>query len=528
MKRHRQLLNEISSKVKQYHAQKKSFRISHGSTNSTRNPHNSDSVINVGELNSVIEVDMNRKVVKVEPNVPMDQLVKETLKFGLIPPVVMEFPGITVGGGYSGTSGESSSFKHGFFDETINEVEFILGNGDIIQASPKNEHSDLFHGAAGAVGSLGITTLVELQLIDAKPFVETTYHFVTSIKEAKTKIHEACGDENIEYVDGIMYSTTKGAIITGRLIDEKDVDVFTNSVQTFSNPIDPWFYMHVEEEIDKLDKKKKRAATEIVPLSEYLFRYDRGGFWVGDSAFKYTMVPNTKWTRWFLDDFLHTRMLYRALHASGLARHYMVQDLALPGDTVEEFVKYVSEEYDIWPLWLCPLKQSRRPTLHPHDFRNPPALEADGVTMKPMLNVGVWGEPKRRPPVGTIVDEYRKSVQNEKKLESKLLELGGMKWGYGKHFYDKDEFWSMFRGGGVDGGGNGIETVEWYHQLREKYFAHHLPTIHDKISVNVHEEEMKMKTDWKTKVLSIWPLGGIWALRKAIESKDYLLHRKNL
>lgn len=49
----------------------------------------------------------------------MDRLVEETLKYGLIPPVVMEFPGITVGGGYSGTSGESSSFKHGFFDRTL-------------------------------------------------------------------------------------------------------------------------------------------------------------------------------------------------------------------------------------------------------------------------------------------------------------------------------------------------------------------------------------------------------------------------
>lgn len=46
---------------------------------------------------------------------------------------------------------------------------------------------------------------------------------------------------------------------------------------------------------------------------------------MGDSAFRYTMVPNTKSTRWFLDDFLHTRMLYRALHASGQSRNYVVQ-----------------------------------------------------------------------------------------------------------------------------------------------------------------------------------------------------------
>jgi len=49
----------------------------------------------------------------------MDQLVKATLAYGFAPPVVMEFPGITAGGGFSGTSGESSSFRHGFFDKTV-------------------------------------------------------------------------------------------------------------------------------------------------------------------------------------------------------------------------------------------------------------------------------------------------------------------------------------------------------------------------------------------------------------------------
>lgn len=41
----------------------------------------------------------------------MDALVEATVKHGLVPPVVPEFPGITVGGAYNGTGGESSSFR---------------------------------------------------------------------------------------------------------------------------------------------------------------------------------------------------------------------------------------------------------------------------------------------------------------------------------------------------------------------------------------------------------------------------------
>jgi len=49
----------------------------------------------------------------------------------------------------------------------------ILANRELITAS-KTERSDLFYSAVGAYGLVGITTLGELQLIDAKKYVETT------------------------------------------------------------------------------------------------------------------------------------------------------------------------------------------------------------------------------------------------------------------------------------------------------------------------------------------------------------------
>ena len=165
-----------------------------------------------------MHVDTAAQTALVEPNVPMDRLVEETLKYDLVPPVVMEFPGITVGGGYSGTSGESSSFKHGFFDRTVNKVEIVLANGEIVTAS-ESENADLFRGAAGAVGTLGVTTLVEIQLRKAARFVETTYHPVSSMQEAITKLQDFTSQSEFDYVDGIMYSQSHGAIITGRMTD---------------------------------------------------------------------------------------------------------------------------------------------------------------------------------------------------------------------------------------------------------------------------------------------------------------------
>ncbi|KAI9765629.1 MAG: hypothetical protein M1839_005411 [Geoglossum umbratile] len=181
MELHELAVSRIAATVRALYSRGESYRIFHGSTNSTR-PVQKDRVIDISELSNVVNIDPVSKVAIVEPNVSMDKLVEATLEHGLIPPVVMEFPGITVGGGYAGSAGESSSFKYGYFDQTVNSVEMVLANGEIVTAS-RTERPDLFKGAAGALGTLRITTLIELQLIPAKKFVKTTYHRTGNIPD---------------------------------------------------------------------------------------------------------------------------------------------------------------------------------------------------------------------------------------------------------------------------------------------------------------------------------------------------------
>lgn len=493
---HKKAVDGISASVRQFYERKEKFRIFHGSTNSTRGaPRKPGNTIDTSKLSHVLSVNTKNKTALVEPNVPMDRLVEETLKYGLVPPVVMEFPGITVGGGYAGTSGESSSFQHGFFNRTLNYVEMVLANGDVVKIS-EQEMPDLFHGAAGAVGTLGVTTLVEIQLQDAQKYVETTYHPVSSMKEAIKKIEEATADPSLDYVDGIMFSLTNGAIITGRLTNELKTDM---KVQRFSAASDPWFYLHVQDAITK----KSGTTTEAIPLAEYLFRYDRGGFWVGASAFDYfKIIPFNRFTRWFLDDFLHTRMMYTALHASGQAKKYIVQDLALPYSTADEFVNYTDQAFGIYPLWLCPLKQSPLPTMHPY---NANSVAADG-TLKPLLNIGLWGFGPQ---------EHDAFVAANRDLESKLKELGGMKWLYAHTYYTEEEFWEMY-------------DRKWYDDLRSKYDATSLPSAYEKVKVDLKAEKASADgAGWTSRISKMWPFGGFYGIKKAIESGTYVEARNS-
>ena len=142
---------------------------------------------------------------------------------------------------FAGTSGESSSFKFGLFDRTIRGAEIILGNGDVVWASA-DEHRDLFYTAAGSCGSLGVITLLEIELIDAKSYVELEYIPVNSTEEAVAQLRKYQNQSDVAYMDGILYALSSGVIMIGRLTNQ----ISSGKVQRFDRASDPWFYMHAE------------------------------------------------------------------------------------------------------------------------------------------------------------------------------------------------------------------------------------------------------------------------------------------
>ncbi|KAG9743987.1 hypothetical protein KCU59_g6220, partial [Aureobasidium melanogenum] len=114
---HTQRTKRVATQVKSFYDRKEPFRIFHGSTSSTRSQEQDrNKMISTSDFTEILRIDPEKRVAIVEPNVSMEKLVDATLPYGLVAPVIMEFKNITVGGGFSGTSGESSSFRHGVFD----------------------------------------------------------------------------------------------------------------------------------------------------------------------------------------------------------------------------------------------------------------------------------------------------------------------------------------------------------------------------------------------------------------------------
>jgi len=407
----------------------------HGSTNSTRPPIDpSLAIVDVSDFNDIIEINKDECYVIAEPNVPLDQLILATMKAGFVPPMVAEFPGITIGGAAQGGSGESSSHKYGLFSDICLEYEVVLGNGETIICSP-TENKDLFEGLACAFGSLGVLTALKIKLVPATKYVSLTYYPTAGYAETILKTQHYV-NEGAEFVDAIQFSQKSGVVIVGEYSEDKN-----GPVAHFGRAYNEWFYLHVEKQL------KKAIFKESVPLPDYLFRYDRGGFWVAKYGFKKTLLKFNRLNRFLLSGMFKTRTLFKLMHTSGYSYRYLAQDICLPQETVVDFLKYNDKTTNIYPLWICPLKTTSAKLA-------PTALDTDLV-----INIGIWGE-----------TELQKDFRDiNRDIEQKVHQLKGRKVLYAHAYYTPDEFWAIY-------------NKEWYDKLRQKYKASTLfPDVHKKI-----------------------------------------------
>lgn len=430
MEEHAEKVIEVSSKARYLYDRCLGFQIYNGSTQCTRESSKTlTNTIDIRSLNSVLHVDTNKKMVLVEPSVPMENLVAATLAHGLIPPVVMGCRKITAGGAFADTSGGSSSFRHGFFDRTVTRIEVVLANGQVMRAST-TENTELFYGAAASFGTLGVVTLLEIQLFPAKPYVRLEYRPVSSVSQGVSEIQRYTTNTDCHYLDGIMYSRDKGVLSAGYLSDKPSE---STPVQHFTRPTDAGFCMHMEEIL-----ARGTPAEDYIPLVDYLFRHDRAGSCIGK-------------------------------HASGLFRQYTIQDIAVPYDGASELIDYLDDSFGQYPICLCPVRQTTpRPDGSKVHGLMAQHYSSESIPKESevLLSIGIHS-PGPRPE-----EEF---IELNHSIGLKLHALGGQKWLYARTYHTEAEFWSIY-------------DRQYFDRLRRRYHAIYMPTLYEKVRARVVEE----------------------------------------
>lgn len=404
------------------------------------------------QLNRILEI--NGKTAWIEPYVTQEELVKATLKKGLVPPVVAEFKNITWGGAVMGSSLESSSHRFGQVNDVMKSYELLMGDGQILKATP-TEHPELFWGVSGSFGSLATLLSLEVPLLQAKKFVNLEIIPFSGVEPALAFLRKLCKEPSApDYIEGLIFDKKEFKVILGRMSDEDALPLIS-----LASSGSIWYYQLIKE----------RSAPFRMTLYDYLFRHDRGAFWMGSYALWPSLLlrfcyenslfrpgynrikyPSALF-RALAGPFMSSKDLYSWLHwkkEDWFKKNFVVQDFYLPEAKAAQFIEEALELTDIKPIWICPCKASLSPQfLSPH-------FQAGDL----LFDVGIYGWP------------IKNSLESTRALESKTYALGGRKMFYSWNFMSPADIWRHYD-----------QTA--YENLRKKYFAEGVfPTFIDKIS----------------------------------------------
>jgi delta24-sterol reductase len=414
-------------------------------------------------LKRIIQIDTKRQSALVEPRVTMYELAHVAYKHNLFVPVVPEFKEITVGGAIMGAAGESSSRAYGIFSDTLLRCEVLLGNGSCVKASAQEE-SELFFALPGSYGSLGTLLLAEIQLIPAPSLIQLTHRFFADAFATLQALRELCGQTHPPmYIEALLFSPSAGVLLTAQPLFND-----TSAPKTrLTRPWSPWFYQHVQAKAHSQD-----YIENILPL-EYLFRYDRGAFWMGSYLLRPRILFDFLWEGWgrkedtfspygpevvdpirpktapqlltrlLTSGLMSSQQLYSLLHRgeAWVRDKFIIQDVCIPEHNAPQFLQTLLQEVAIFPLWLCPIRTTNTPQLFaPHlQSKN----QEDFV-----INFGIYGLPQKCTPIAALT----------RQLEREAAHLQGRKVLYSHSYYTKEEFWQIY-------------SQPDYQALRKKYYA---------------------------------------------------------
>ncbi|MFC9892993.1 FAD-binding oxidoreductase [Nocardia sp. NPDC127579] len=400
--------------------------------------------LDVSGLAKVIQVDPEAETADVAGMTTYEDLVAATLPYGLAPLVVPQLKTITLGGAVTGLGIESTSFRNGLPHESVLEMDVLTGAGEIITATPDNEHAELFRGFPNSYGTLGYSVRLKIELESVQPFValrHVRFHDLRELESVLARIvtEKSYDGEPVDYLDGVVFTAEESYLTLGRrtdtpgpVSDYTGMDIYYRSIQHESG-----------------------IKTDRLTIHDYLWRWDTDWFWCSRAFGAQNPRIRKFWPKryrrssfyWKLVALDHKYRIGDKMEArqGNPPRERVVQDIEVPVERTADFVDWFLRDIPIEPIWLCPLR-----------LRD---AAPEGTTERPWplyplqpnrtyVNAGFWSA------VPTVPGQPEGAANRA--IEHKVTEFDGHKSLYSDAFYDQEEFAALYGG-------------EHYTELKKRY-----------------------------------------------------------
>ncbi|XP_059149289.1 delta(24)-sterol reductase-like isoform X2 [Physella acuta] len=366
-------------------------------------------------LLDILEVDIIKKIVKVEPLVTMGQVTACLNPLGWTLPVLPELDDLTVGGLIMGVGIETSSHLYGLFQHCCVSYELVTADGSLVKCS-KDENADLFYAVPWSHGTLGFLVSAEIKIVPAKKYVKMEYHPVHSQQELVHLFMENTCSNN-QFVEALVYSSEKSVFMVGNMTDDAEPDM----INPIGNFWKPWFYKHVETFL------KTGTCIEYIPLRHYYHRHTKSIFWMLEDIIPFGNNPIFRASfGWMVPPKVSLLKLTQGETIKNMYEKYQViQDMLVPLKDLGKSLDFFDKELDLYPLWICPFKLLDQPGLvHPKHHQD-----------EMYIDIGAYGTPKAK---------GFSTIPSTKRLEDFVGKINGFQMLYADSYLSRDQFRSMF------------------------------------------------------------------------------------
>jgi hypothetical protein len=242
-------------------------------------------------------------------------------------------------------------------------------------------------------------------------------------------LDEHCRKREVDFIDGVVFAPDELYLTLGIFTDEAPL----TSDYTFTHI----YYRSIREKL-----------IDYLTTLDYLWRWDTDWFWCSKNLYMQNPIVRRIVGKAHLNSITYTKLMRwnsrwqltkRFNRLLGIHTESVIQDVDIPLANAPAFLDFFHREIGITPIWICPFQvydPEHRFDLYP--------VAPNTV----YVNFGFWDAVSSR-------EEHPPGYYN-RKVEAKVIELGGIKSLYSDSFFTPEEFWKIY-------------NKPTYDQLKAKY-----------------------------------------------------------
>ncbi|HKB08583.1 MAG TPA: FAD-binding protein [Candidatus Polarisedimenticolia bacterium] len=166
-------------------------------------------LIDLTSLDRIHSIDAAGLSADCQAGVKWETLVRQTVPQNLVPPVLTNNLGVTIGGTLSVAGLGIASFRFGAQGDNVTEMEVVTGAGDVVACSEAKDR-EVFDVVRSTLGQFGVITRAKLKLRRCKPKTRTYYLLYDDLGAIMRDAHAIMEHDRVDYLESTCVPCPQG------------------------------------------------------------------------------------------------------------------------------------------------------------------------------------------------------------------------------------------------------------------------------------------------------------------------------